>query len=56
MLFANKRLFSPIFIGRLLLTSNFPSGFAGKSRTFAHTCINHPTYREVAKLLLKEEQ
>ncbi|KAL2838653.1 PhyH-domain-containing protein [Aspergillus pseudoustus] len=31
------------------------SGFAGKSPTFAHEAINHPTYREVAKALLKEE-
>ncbi|KEZ46732.1 hypothetical protein SAPIO_CDS0008 [Scedosporium apiospermum] len=29
--------------------------FAAKSRTFAHKAINHPTYREVAKALLKEE-
>ncbi|KAL6364273.1 hypothetical protein LRP88_02192 [Fusarium phalaenopsidis] len=31
------------------------SGFAGKSPTFAHKAINHPTFREVAKALLKEE-
>ncbi|KAG5743893.1 hypothetical protein H9Q72_012141 [Fusarium xylarioides] len=31
------------------------SGFAGKSPTFAHKGINHPVYREAAKLLLKEE-
>ncbi|KAM5349529.1 hypothetical protein ACJ41O_006034 [Fusarium nematophilum] len=31
------------------------SGFAGKSPTFAHKAINHPVYREAAKMLLREE-
>uniref|UniRef100_A0A8H7K1Q2 Uncharacterized protein n=1 Tax=Bionectria ochroleuca TaxID=29856 RepID=A0A8H7K1Q2_BIOOC len=42
--------------GTLFPASDPPlSGFAGKSPTFAHKCLNHPTYREVAKALLREE-
>ncbi|KAF5975971.1 phytanoyl dioxygenase family protein [Fusarium bulbicola] len=42
--------------GTLFPPTDLPlSGFAGKSRTVAHKGINHPVYREAAKLLLKEE-
>ncbi|RSL59519.1 hypothetical protein CEP54_007234 [Fusarium duplospermum] len=42
--------------GKLFYAGNPPlSGFAGKSPTFSHEAINHPTFREVAKALLKEE-
>ncbi|KAI9928661.1 hypothetical protein ASPWEDRAFT_127480 [Aspergillus wentii DTO 134E9] len=42
--------------GKLFDATDPPlSGFAGKSRTFAHKAINHPTFRETAKALLKEE-
>ncbi|PYH94664.1 PhyH-domain-containing protein [Aspergillus ellipticus CBS 707.79] len=44
------------YIGKLFDAADPPlSGFAGKSPTFSHKAINHPTYREVAKALLKEE-
>ena len=44
------------YVGKLFDAADPPlSGFAGKSPTFAHKAINHPTYREVAKALLKEE-
>ncbi|OJI99578.1 hypothetical protein ASPVEDRAFT_81185 [Aspergillus versicolor CBS 583.65] len=44
------------YCGKLFDAADPPlSGFAGKSPTFAHKAINHPTYREVAKALLKEE-
>ncbi|KAL3455345.1 PhyH-domain-containing protein [Aspergillus heterothallicus] len=44
------------YSGKLFDAADPPlSGFAGKSPTFAHEAINHPTYREVAKALLKEE-
>ncbi|KAJ3549184.1 hypothetical protein NM208_g76 [Fusarium decemcellulare] len=42
--------------GKLFDAADPPlSGFAGKSRTFAHKAINHPTFREAAKALLREE-
>ncbi|PLB50747.1 PhyH-domain-containing protein [Aspergillus steynii IBT 23096] len=45
-----------VYQGKLFDEADPPlSGFAGKSPTFAHKAINHPTYREVAKALLKEE-
>ncbi|KAF4812023.1 Dioxygenase swnH2 [Colletotrichum siamense] len=41
--------------GHLFPPSDPPlSNFAGKSRTFSHKCINHPTYRDTAKELLRE--
>ncbi|CAG8425392.1 unnamed protein product [Penicillium salamii] len=44
------------YVGKLFDAADPPlSGFAGKSSTFAHKAINHPTYREVSKALLKEE-
>ncbi|KAL4969933.1 phytanoyl-CoA dioxygenase family protein [Aspergillus stella-maris] len=44
------------YSGKLFDAADPPlSGFAGKSRTFAQEAINHPTYREVAKAILKEE-
>ncbi|KAL4902155.1 hypothetical protein BDW74DRAFT_181003 [Aspergillus multicolor] len=44
------------YSGKLFDAADPPlSGFAGKSPTFAQEAINHPTYREVAKALLKEE-
>ncbi|KAK3618905.1 hypothetical protein LTR22_026196 [Elasticomyces elasticus] len=45
------------YVGKLFDPKDPPlSGFAGKSRTFAHEAINHPTFRETAKALLREEQ
>lgn len=45
------------YVGKLFDATDPPlPGFAGKSRTFAHKAINHPTYRETAKALLREEQ
>ncbi|GKZ64476.1 hypothetical protein AnigIFM50267_005541 [Aspergillus niger] len=44
------------YVGKLFDAADPPlSGFAGKSPTFAHKTINHPTFRETAKALLKEE-
>ncbi|PYH77014.1 PhyH-domain-containing protein [Aspergillus uvarum CBS 121591] len=44
------------YVGKLFDAADPPlSGFAGKSPTFAHQAINHPTFRETAKALLKEE-
>ncbi|KAK9238966.1 hypothetical protein V1525DRAFT_340261 [Lipomyces kononenkoae] len=44
------------YVGKLFDSADPPlSGFAGKSRTFAHKAINHPTFRETAKALLREE-
>ncbi|KAH6972865.1 hypothetical protein BKA56DRAFT_676670 [Ilyonectria sp. MPI-CAGE-AT-0026] len=44
------------YVGTLFPSGDPPlSGFAGKSPTFAHKGINHPTYRETAKALLREE-
>ncbi|OOF95250.1 hypothetical protein ASPCADRAFT_507153 [Aspergillus carbonarius ITEM 5010] len=44
------------YVGKLFDAADPPlSGFAGKSRTFAHKAINHPTFRETAKALLREE-
>ncbi|KAH7361432.1 hypothetical protein B0T11DRAFT_327622 [Plectosphaerella cucumerina] len=41
--------------GSLFPPSDPPlSNFAAKSHTFVHKCINHPTYRETAKALLRE--
>lgn len=45
------------YVGKLFDPTDPPlSGFAGKSRTFAHEAINHATFRETAKALLGEEQ